>query len=80
MTIIDISAARPTRNPPLTAPIFSTDKIAGCIAEMGKDITMLGIAKESASLAEAGDELLIEGLELIYARLRRSHEMLCQLL
>lgn len=79
MTVIDISAARPTRNPPLSTPIFKADQLAGCIAEMGKDITMLRLAADSVALAEIGDEQ-IEGLELIYARLRRSHETLCRLL
>ncbi len=79
MTVIDISAARPTRNPPLSAPIFKNDKLANCIAEMGKDITMLRLAKDSAALSNVDDEL-IEGLELIYARLRREHDRLCMLL
>ncbi len=40
---------------------------------------MLRLAKDSAALSEAED-VLIEGLELIYARLRRNHDALCQLL
>jgi hypothetical protein len=79
MTVIDISAARPSRNPPLSKPIFKTDQIAKCISEIDESITMLEILADNAALHE-DDEPRIKALHFIYRRLKTETDRLCMLL
>ena len=74
MAVVDIQSELAARNPGR-----ANDQIARRLQAIDEQITMLSMAKDSAAISEADDNL-VRGLEMIHGRLRRECDRLFTLL